>query len=134
MHTYKVPEIVNTLVNNSASFKNVCLTNVEHNCTFLVDQAKLKCIADLREDDSGLWKNNGVQCVIIAVRQGNVSIIAQRTIPAPYHCSTIVAALSEKSKQPLWSMGNIYQLTCTYFTHHACPDFRKIIFTLCGKP
>ena len=116
-HTYKVPEIVNTLLNNS---KNICLctpTNVEHNCTFLVDQAKLKCAADLRVDNSGSWKNNGVQCVIIAVRQGNVSIIARgREVKA----ATMVHGQ--------------YQLTRTYFIHHACPNFRKIIFTLCGKP
>ena len=55
-HTYKVPEIVNTLLNTS---KNVCLgtpTSVEHNCTFLVEQTKLKCTANLRADDSGSWE------------------------------------------------------------------------------
>ena len=48
----------------------------------IVNQAKLKCAADLRADNSGSWKNNGVRCVIIAVRQGNVSIIAHiSTVP-----------------------------------------------------
>ena len=121
--TYKVPEIINTLLNTSFSnfsSKSVCFctpTNVEHNCTFLVDQTKLKCAADLRADDSGAWKNNGVRCVIIAVGQGNISIVARgREVKA----TTMV--------------HDQYQLTRTYFIHHACPDFRKIIFTLCGKP
>lgn len=120
LHTYKVSEIVNTLLKTSTSSKNICFctpTNVEHNCTFLVNQAKLKCAADLRADDSGSWKNNGVRCVITAVRQGNVSIVAR---------GREVKAASMVRGQ--------YQLTRTYFTHHACPDFRKIIFTLCGKP
>lgn len=118
--TYKVPEIVSTLLNTSASSKNVCFrtpTNVEHNCTFLVNQAKLKCAADLRADDCGSWKNNGVRCVIIAVRQGNVSIDARG--------GEVKAATMVHGQ---------YQLTRTYFTHHACPDFRKIIFILSGKP
>ena len=39
--------------------------NVEHNHTFLVDQSKLKSQSDLKADDCGSWKNNGVSCVVI---------------------------------------------------------------------
>ena len=33
--------------------------------TFLVDQSKLKLQSDLKADDCGAWKNNGVCCVVI---------------------------------------------------------------------
>ena len=55
--------------------------------------------------------------VIIAVRQGNVSIVAR-----------------DREVKAATMVHGQYQLTRTYFNHHACPDFRKIIFTLCGKP
>ena len=119
-HTYNVHKIVDALLNNTASLDTVCYctpTGIEHNCTFLVNQAKLKCAADLRADDSGSWKNNGVRCVIVAVREGNISILVR----------------GKDVKSATMVQGQ-YQLTRTYFIHHACPDFRKIIFTLCGKP
>ena len=121
VHAYKVHEIVHTLLDTSLSPNNVCVftpTNVEHNyCIFLVNQSKLKCAANLRADDSGLWENNGVRRVIVAVRQGNVSIVAR-----------------DKEVKAATMVHGQCHLTRTYFIYHACPDFRKIIFTLCGKP
>jgi len=78
--TYNVSEIIGILLNTAASSNMVCFctpNNVQHNCTFLVDQTKLKNVADLRADDSGSWKNNGVQCVIVAVTEEEVSIAAR---------------------------------------------------------
>jgi len=118
-HTYDVSEIVDILLNTAASSNMVCVhtpNNIQHNCTFLVDQTKLKNAADLRADDSGSWKNNGVRCVIVAVMEEEVSI----------------AARGKNVKSVIMAQGQ-YLLTCTYFIHQACPDFRKIIFTLCGK-
>ena len=77
LHTYKVQDVAQALLCDSK--KGVCFctpTNIEHNCIFLVDQSKLKSKADLRVDDSGSWKNNGVRCVIIAAIHGDFTIIA----------------------------------------------------------
>ena len=117
LHTYKVQDVAQTLLCDSK--KDVCFctpTNVEHNCTFLVDQSKLKCMADLRADDSGSWKNNGVRCVIIAVNHGGVAIIAR-----------------DKEAKGYKMNYDQYQLTRTYFIHRTSQDFRKVIFTLFGK-
>ena len=79
-HTYSVQEIVDTLLNSAASSNMVCFctpNDIKHNCTFLVDQTKLKHAADLRANDSGSWKNNGVRTVIVADREGSVSIVVQ---------------------------------------------------------
>ena len=71
MHTYKVSEIAQALLESSPTHSNICHrtpTNVEHNCTFLVDQSKLKLQSDLKADDCGAGKNNGVRCVVIFLR------------------------------------------------------------------
>lgn len=80
MHTYKVNEITQALLETSPVDQKVCHrtpTNVEHNCTFLVDQSKLKLQSDLKVDDCGSWKNNGVRCVIISVDGERTTVIAQ---------------------------------------------------------
>ena len=118
-HTFNVSEIVEILLNTAAFSNMVCVrtpNNVQRNCTFLVGQTKLKNVADLRADDSGSWKNNGVRCVIVAVTEEEISI----------------AARGKDVKSLTMAQGQ-YLLTRTYFIHQPCPDFRKIIFTLCGK-
>jgi len=60
---YTVHKLVSTLLGSFDEGK-VCSAqpvSVEHNCSFLVD---LKCVADpndLRADDCGMWKHQGVQ-------------------------------------------------------------------------
>ena len=60
---YTVHELVSTLLGSFDEGK-VCSAqpvSVEHNCSFLVD---LKCVADpndLRADDCGVWKHQGVR-------------------------------------------------------------------------
>ena len=80
MHTYKVSEIAQALLESSPTHSNICHctpTNVEHNCTFLVDQSKLKSQSDLKADDCGAWKNNGVRCVVIFFESGKTTVVAR---------------------------------------------------------
>ena len=80
LHTYKVTEIAQALLKSSLTAPKVCHrtpTNVEHNCTFLVNQSKLKSQSDLKVDDCGSWKNDGVRCVIILVNSGKTTVIAR---------------------------------------------------------
>ena len=79
MHTYKVSEIAQTLLESSSTHSKIfhCTpTNVEHNYTFLVDKSKLKLQSDLKADDCGSWKNNGVRCVVIYFDSGKTTVIA----------------------------------------------------------
>ena len=79
MHIYQVNKIVQALLNDFSDGLKICYhvpTNVEHNCTFLIDRSKLKVPADVKADDSGSWRNNGVHGIIIFVANDNVSIVA----------------------------------------------------------
>ena len=119
LHTYKVTEIAQALLESSLTAPKVCHhtpTNVEHNCTFLVNQSKLKSQSDLKVDDYGSWKNNGIRCVIILVNSGKTTVIAW-----------------EKKVKTYKMENGQYLLTRNYFTHRTSEDFRKIIFTLSGN-
>ena len=79
LHTYKVNEIAQALLTISDDSK-ICHctpTNVEHNCSFLIDRSKLASHADIKADDSGSWRNNGVRNVVIFVANGDVSIVSR---------------------------------------------------------
>ena len=119
MHTYKVNEIAQALLNDSSHHSKICHcapTNVEHNCTFLIDQSKLKSPADIKADDSGSWKNNGVRSVVISVANDDVLIVAR-----------------EKEIKRSKILSCQYLLTRSYYVHQTSKDFRKILFTLNGK-
>ena len=119
MHTYKVNEIVQALLNDSSDGSKICHrvpTNIEHNCTFLIDRSKLKSPADVKADDNGSWRNNGVRSVIIFVANDDVSIVAR-----------------EKEIKSSKILSGQYLLTRSYYMHRTSTDFRKILFILSGK-
>ena len=50
---------------NDSLICKIAPVNFEHNCTFIVDQSKLKQSSDICADDCGVWRNNGVRpCVV----------------------------------------------------------------------
>ena len=119
MHTYKVNEIARALLNDSPDDSKICHrapTNIEHNCTFLIDRSKLKSPADIKADDSGSWRNNGVRSVVISVANDDVSIVAR-----------------EKEIKSSKMLSGQYVLTRSYYMQQGSKDFRKILFTLSGK-
>ena len=119
MHTYKANEIAQALLNDTSDNPNICHrvpTNIEHNCSFIVDRSKLKSPADIKADDCGSWRNNGVRSVVIFVTDDDVSIVARE----------------KQIKSSKLSSGH-YLLTQSYYMHQASKDFRKILFTLSGK-
>jgi len=81
LHTYKVDEIAKALltISDDSRICHCTLTSIEHNCSFLIDRSKLSSLADLKADDSGSWKNNGICSVVIIVVNGSVSIMSQTT-------------------------------------------------------
>ena len=80
LHTYNVADIVQALLSISSDDSRICHrtpTNVEHNCTFIIDRSKLRSPADITADDSRSWKNNGVRNVVIHVANSDVTIVAR---------------------------------------------------------
>ena len=80
LHTYNVTDIAQAILTISTDDSRIfhrAPTNVEHNCTFLIDQSKLRSPADIKADDSGSWKNNGVCNVVILISNSDVSIVAR---------------------------------------------------------
>jgi len=75
----------------------------------------LRSREDLKADDCGAWKNNGVRSVVISTGE-TVEVITRE----------------KKAKSHKMENGQ-YLLTRNYFLHRASDDFRKIIFTLTGK-
>ena len=115
----KVSKIAQALLESSSTYSKICHCtprNAEHNCTFLVDQSKLKLQSNLKADDCGSWKNNGVCCVVIYFDSRKTTVVAR-----------------EKETKAYKIRNGQYLLTRNYFTHRASEDFRKIIFTLSGE-
>lgn len=104
---YTVPEVVTTLLGNISEEKvhNTQPVSVEHNCTFVV---KLSCVAnpsDLRADDCGAWRHQGVWKTW-AVIDDKGSIISQSQKCAP-------------NQQDVPANGHFYALTRVHHTLQA---------------
>jgi hypothetical protein len=91
-------------------------TNVEHNCTFIVDRSYLKDPDDIKADDGGSWKNNGVRYTIVSWRNKKATIISRNTSVCKQHTLTRSEFLIER----------------TYYANKGHPDFRKIITIVKG--
>jgi len=73
----------------------------------------LRSPADIKADDSGSWKNNGVRNVVIHVANSDVTIVAR----------------GKEIKNARLLNGQYF----SYYIHQASKDFRKIIFALSCK-
>ena len=117
---YTVHELVSTLLGSFDEGK-VCSAqpvSVEHNCSFLVD---LKCVADpndLRADDCGVWKHQGVRKNWVVV-DSKGSILFQNRKCAP-------------RQQAIPRKCCLYVLTRVYHVLQASDDFKRMIVTLQG--
>ena len=81
IHTYKVYEVAQAMLENSTNDLKVwhrTPTNIVHNCTFLVNQSRLRFWDDLKADDYGSWKNNGVRATIVSIASGEVVAITKK--------------------------------------------------------
>ncbi len=92
---------------------------VESSCSFVVD---LKCVADpidLRADDWGTWKHQGLRKTWV-IADGAGVVLSQHRKCAP-------------KQQDLPPDGNLYELTRVYHVLQASPDFKWMIATLRGR-
>ena len=68
VRTYGLSEIISIVVDEKNTEGKTCSIvpiNVEHNCTFVVDSSKLESPKDVRADDCGSWRNNGVRPCLV---------------------------------------------------------------------
>ena len=107
------------LIDYNVDSTKICYTtpvNVEHNCTFIIDQSKLANPDDIHADDCGSWKNNGSRPSIITWNRKNADIVAH----GASSCKKYVMKSSD------------YHLVRTYFIHKSYQDFRKVISIIYG--
>ena len=50
---------------------------IEHICTFVVDQSQLAHAHDVRADDCGVWKNNGMRPCVVTWDSKDAAIVAR---------------------------------------------------------
>ena len=119
IRTYASKDIFDILIDRVDVEGKICCSvpiNVEHNCTFVVDTSKLKCNDDVRSDDCGVWRNNGVRPCIVSWKKGDATVLARGATKCRKY---------QKNE-------NEYYLERTYFVHKKHGDFRKIITTIRG--
>ena len=101
---------------DSSKICNVTPSDIEHNCTFIVDQSKLEHAGDIRADDCGVWKNNGSRPCIVTWNNNNAIIVAHGTLSCKNHKM----------------IPSQYHIVRTYFIHRSYKDFRKVISVIHG--
>ena len=117
---YTVAELVSILLGN-VSKEKVCKAqpvNVEHNCSFVVDLSCVNDPNDLRADDSGVWKHQGVRKSWVVMDNTRNILFQSRERPP--------------QKQDIPQNGRQYVLTRVYHALQESNDFRRMIVTLQG--
>lgn len=92
--------------------------NVSHNVNFLVDNAKVKDLNDLKCDDMGAWKHSGTRkrcCQVKLKKDGKVKQVIF------------------KDNESEVRGTNTYTLKRVYYVNKSSSDVRKVMYTLEGK-
>lgn len=95
---------------------NIVPVNIEHNCTFVVNQSRLAHPDDIRADDCGVWKNNGVRPCVVTWKNKE---------------ATIVARGAKKCRAYTMKSAD-FVIQRTYFVHNSYEDFRRVISVIEG--
>ena len=113
MKSFGYKELLSVIVDQKGTTGNAVPINVENNCTFIVDFSKLECPEDIRSDDCGVWRNNGVRVSIVSWNNDEAKVISRRYT---------------KDKIKRHEYSNIR----TYFVHKSHSDFCKMITKITG--
>ena len=116
---YQFEQLVRILLGEHEA-ERLCVSqpvNVSHNVAFLVNNAKIKDLNDLKCDDMGVWEHNGSPKRLFQARfdkRGEVKGI----IFAENECEVV---------------GSTYALKRVYYVNKSSSDVRKIMSTIEGK-
>ena len=116
MKSFGNKELLSVIVDQKGTTGKICNAvpiNVENNCTFIVDSSKLECPEDIRSDDCGVWRNNGVRVSIVSWNNDEAKVISRRYT-------------KDKKER------HEYSIIRTYFVHKSHSDFRKMITKITG--
>lgn len=87
---------------------------IQHNVTFLVDRKHLKHEDDIKSDDMGAWRNNGVHKYRFAMdEEGDLYQRDEDDIPVSH-----------------WA---IYRLKRLYYKNKSSPDLKKHFYVIQGN-
>ena len=117
---YTVPELTSILLGGVSKDK-VCKAqpvSVEHNCSFVIDLSCVTDPTDLRADDSGVWKHQGVRKNWIVVDEKTNIVFQSREHP-PH-------------QRDIPENGHLYILSRVYHVLQSSEDFKRMIVTLQG--
>ena len=96
---------------------NICKTTpcaIQHIVTFLVDRKHLKHEDDIKSDDMGAWRNNGVHKYRFAMdEEGDLYQLDEDDLPV--------------------SNWAIYRLKRLHYKNKSCPDLKKHFYVIQGK-
>lgn len=86
---------------------------IRHNVTFLVDRTHLKHEDDIKSDDMGAWRNNGVHKYRFAIdEEGDLCQLDDDDMPA--------------------TESVIYNLKRLYYKNKSSPDLKKNFYVIQG--
>lgn len=120
---YTREELVQILLEDHET-ERLCISqpiNIQHNVTFLINNAKIKNLDDIKCDDMGWWRRTGTPKSIFNVYRNNDGSF--KDIRHVTRTETSAAELNSK----------MYILKRTYYVNNSSDDLRKIISTLQGK-
>lgn len=116
---YSIDEIAKILIRDQAT-ERLCIAppvNVSHNVSFLVDNAKMKKIDDIKCDDMGAWIHTGTP---------------KRSMTATYKNGEIKSILHSTDMECA-NNGKAFVVKRTYYVNKSSSDVRKILSSLEGR-
>ena len=119
---YTREELVRILLEDHET-ERLCISqpiNIQNNVTFLIDNAKIKNLDDIKCDDMGSWKRTGTPKNLFSVyrnKDGSFKRIK--------HVTRVETSATELDSK-------MYILKRTYYVNNSSDDLRKIISTLQG--
>lgn len=119
VRSYGMKETCSLLVDRQIDDIKVCKTspvNIEHDCTFVIDQSKLAHSDDIRADDCDVWRNNGERLCIVTWQNEDAAIVAR----------------GAKLCKQYQMKQNDYTVCRSYFVHRSYSDFRKVLSVIYG--
>ena len=119
IRTYGMTELFMILMEKENIKDKICQItpcNVEHNVTFVVDRSHFKNLDDIKADDCGGWRNNGIRRSVVSWKDKKAIVVERST----FTCKKVML----KSSQ--------FLVERSYYVHRTEGDFGKVISTIQG--
>lgn len=118
---YQFESLVKILLGEHAP-ERLCVSqpvNIAHNVSFLVNNARIKNLDDLKCDDMGAWEHNGSPKKSFLVKRDKHGMVKNVT-------------LLQENESPEEN-SDVFTLKRIYYVNKSSSDLRKVISTVQGK-